>query len=231
MDIAEIQRRLAKPAVKLLAGGFKPTHQLEESWIGKVSLYRQGEGIPQNDKGQMLIPYAQFYLPALPFISPQLENVRVLTLFISEQLPEPLEKMGNNWVIREYGDDDVLIRQAFPAEHATPKPFPLRAEYIAEDFPLWDGGGVPRELEREILKLEQAEEIDSYYDIVTHEYGHKMGGYPSYCQPGIDFDEDFEFVFQISSDEKINLNVVDSGSLMFWKNKRSGEWAMYYDFY
>lgn len=36
---------------------------------------------------------------------------------------------------------------------------------------------------------------------------------------------------QISSDAKINLNVVDSGSLMFWKHRDSGEWALYYDFY
>lgn len=223
MDIAEIQRRLAKPAAKLVTGGFRPTHQLEESWFGKVFLFRQGEDVPQNDKGKLMIPYAQFYLPALPLISPLLENTRVLTLFISEQLPQPLEKMGYNWVIREYGDNDVLIRQDSPAEHITLKAFPLRVEYIAADFPLWDGGGVPREVEREILKLEQAKEIDSYYDIVTHQYGHKIVGYPSFCQSGIDVGGDFEFVFQISSDEKINLNVVDSGSLMFWKNKRSGE--------
>ncbi len=37
--------------------------------------------------------------------------------------------------------------------------------------------------------------------------------------------------YELSSDAKINLNVVDSGSLMFWKNVVTGEWALYYDFY
>ncbi len=65
----------------------------------------------------------------------------------------------------------------------------------------------------------------------THTYEHKIGGYPSFCQSGVDPGEGFEFVFQISSDSKINLNVVDSGSLMFWKHNETGEWALYYDFY
>lgn len=66
---------------------------------------------------------------------------------------------------------------------------------------------------------------------MTHTYEHKIGGYPSFCQPGVDPGDDFEFVFQISSDPKINLNVVDGGSLMFWKNNTTGTWAIYYDFY
>lgn len=41
----------------------------------------------------------------------------------------------------------------------------------------------------------------------------------------------YEFVFQISTNEKANLNVVDNGSFMFARNAESGDWSIYYDFY
>ena len=44
------------------------------------------------------------------------------------------------------------------------------------------------------------------------------------------FGEGFQFVFQISSDEKADFNVIDGGSLMFAKNPQSGAWSLYYDF-
>lgn len=231
MDIQQIKQRLARPAVKFMAGGFRPLGTDEESWLGNVFLFRPDEGVPTNQAGQPLLPYAQFYLPALPFNSPLLAGVRVLTVFISDPFPEDFEPMGNNWVIREYGPDDVLVRKALPVPGTFLKPFPLKAEAVPEDFPLWDGGGVPADLEQAILTLERAGEIQSYYDLITHTYEHKIGGYPSFCQPGVDPGEGFEFVFQISSDPKINLNVIDSGSLMFWKHNQTGEWALYYDFY
>ncbi|WP_426132890.1 DUF1963 domain-containing protein [Pseudomonas sp. PWP3-1b2] len=231
MTIQEIKQRLARPALKLIAGGFRPVGSDEESWLGNVFLFRPDEGVPTNKNGEPLFPYAQFYLPALPFNSQVLGNVRVLTLFISNPFPEGFEPMGDNWLIREYGPDDVLVRKTLPVGGAFLKPFPLKAEVVPEDFPLWDGGGVPSDLEDEILKLERAGKIKGYYDMVTHTYEHKMGGYPSFCQSGVDPGEGFEFVFQISSDAKINLNVVDGGSLMFWKHAVTGEWALYYDFF
>lgn len=231
MDIQEIKQRLARPALKLIAGGFRPAGTDDESWLGHVFLFRADEGIPTNKAGEQLLPYAQFYLPALPFNSPALEGVRVLTLFVSNPFPEHFEPMGDNWLIREYGPDEVLVRKTLPVAGAFLKPFPLKTENVPEDYPLWDGGGVPSELEDEILKLERAGEIQSYYDLVTHTYEHKIGGYPSFCQSGVDPGEGFEFVFQISSDAKIQLNVVHSGSLMFWKHSVTGEWALYYDFY
>ena len=83
----------------------------------------------------------------------------------------------------------------------------------------------------EILALEARGEIDGYFDIYEHEYGHKVGGYPSFCQSGVDAGDGFEFAFQVASDSKINLNVVDNGVLQFYRNSRSREWTIYYDFY
>ncbi|WP_024682770.1 DUF1963 domain-containing protein [Pseudomonas syringae] len=231
MEIQQIKQLLARPAVKFSAGGFRPAGTDEESWLGRIFLFRPDEDVPTNQAGQPMLPYAQFYLPSLPFTSPLLTGISVLTVFISNPFPEHFEPMGQNWVIREYGPDDVLVRKALPVEGSFLKPFPLNAELVAEDFPLWDGGGVPPDLEQEILKLESTGAIQSYYDLITHTYEHKIGGYPSFCQSGVDPGEGFEFVFQISSDAKINLNVIDSGSLMFWKHVETRKWALYYDFY
>jgi hypothetical protein len=107
---------------------------------------------------------------------------------------------------------------------------PLRAKPAPEDFPLWDGGGEPQNIETEILKLERTGEIYCYYDLVTHTYEHKIGGYPSFCQSGVEPGDDIEFVFQISSDSKINLNIIDSGNLTFWQSRTARSLAMYYDF-
>ncbi|MDD1012077.1 DUF1963 domain-containing protein [Pseudomonas rubra] len=231
MDIESIKQQLAKPATRFFAGGFRPDDSDSESWLGRVFLYGTDEGIPCNDAGEQLLPYAQFHLADLPYCSPLLEGVEVLTLFIAYEFPEHFEPMGNNWLIREYRADDERVRKDLNTPNSFLKAFPLRAEAVAEDYPLWDGGGAPDELVSEIVKLERDGVIESYYDHVTHAYEHKIGGYPSFCQSGIDPGDGFEFVFQISSDSKINLNVVDSGSLMFWKHRVTGEWAIYYDFY
>jgi len=89
MDIQDLQRRLAKPALQLIPGGFRPTHSDEESWLGRVFLFREDEELPRNSAGETLLPFAQFYLPALPWHSPLLEGVRVLTVFVANPFPEP----------------------------------------------------------------------------------------------------------------------------------------------
>jgi uncharacterized protein YwqG len=231
MEVAEIKRRLAKPATRFFAGGFRPSNRDDESWIGRVFLFRPEELIPVDGAGTPMLPLAQFFLPNIPFCSPQLNDTQILTLFVSASLPRPLEEMGKNWLIREYRHNEAIVRKELFCPNSYLKPFPLRAELVAEDFPLWDGGGVPQDIATEVLRMEKEGEIEDYYDIVSHAYEHKFGGYPSFCQSGTDPGGGFEFVFQVSSDEKVNLNVVHSGSLMFWRNSRNGEWRMYYDFY
>lgn len=54
--------------------------------------------------------------------------------------------------------------------------------------------------------------------------------YPAYIQPG-GWEEDYQFVFQISSDEKAGLNIVDSGSFYFFYSKEKNLWDVQYDFY
>ncbi len=235
MTIEEIQNKIAKPITKFTTGGFKPENTIEESWIGRVFAFNKDEEIPTDKNGDLMIPLAQLYIPNLPFIHGNIQNTKLITVFISKQFPECLEEMGNYWLIREYSSLDGIVIKDLKNPEPFLKPFPLKSEYIEKDFPIWDGGGLSGEMETEILKLEDEGIIDSYYDITDHTYEHKIGGYPSFCQSGIGdadgFGEGYKFVFQISSDQKANLNIIDSGSLMFAKNAETEEWSIYYDFY
>jgi len=232
MKIAKIQETLSKPITKMIAGGFKPTGEKEESWLGDVFLFKENEKPPLDEYGNVMLPLAQLYLPSFPYIHPSVKNTQVLTVFISSEFPETFEDMGKNWVIREYENiDDLVINKEIIYSNSFLKPFPVKTEFIENDYPLWDGEEIPSKIADAVLKLEDDGKIESYYDIANNVYEHKMGGYPSYCQSGINFGEDFEFVFQISSDSKIQLNVVDNGSFMFAKNNKTSKWVIYYDFF
>jgi len=232
MNIAEIKNRLAKRATELSAGGFKPTYSDKESWIGRVAFYKEEESIPLDADGTPMLPLLQLSLEGLPYIPDGLENTKMITVFISENLPtdrHPYEN-GDGWLLREYSKDDQLINKKLEYLDSYIRSFPLKTTFIPEDYPVWDGGGIPSDIADEILRLEKAEEITDYYDIVENNYGHKLGGYPTFCQSGVDFGEGFEFMLQIASDGKANLNIVDAGTIFLAKNRKTGEWRLYIDF-
>lgn len=229
--IEQIKKLLVKQAVELTTGGFKPTNSMTESWVGRVYLYKTDEEIPLDNHGDLMIPVFQLCLDDLPLIPNALKDTRALTVFISKDLPMDLTPNGENWLIREYGMDDELTVKDLANPDSWIKPFPLKPQIVAEDYPVWDGGGIPGEIAAEILALEDSGAIDDYFDVTENHYGHKVGGYPSFCQSDIDFGEGFEFVMQIASDEKAHLNIVDSGTIFLAKNVQTGAWKYYCDFY
>lgn len=236
--IQKIKDILERPATEFITGGFRPQNTLEESWIGRVFAYAGHEEIPLDQKGNPMMPLLQLYLPNQPFVPELIKDKKLITVFMSYDFPENLEKMGSNWVIREYDNLEDIVIKDLKSPISYLKPFPMRSQLFPKDAPLWDGGGIEDidyRLISEIVRLEREGLFNSYFDIINHSYRTKLGGYPSFCQPGIGFKDGFgegsEFVFQISSDEKAYLNVVDSGSFMFAKNKDTGEWSLYYDFY
>jgi len=231
MNKEEIRQRAVRSASKLIAGGFRPSGENTESWLGRVFLYAADELIPTDSEGNGLYPLAQIYLPGLPFVPSCLNGIALITVFIGRKYPRRFEPMGQTWLIREYSDIGALERKELQTEGSFLKAFPVSSELTENDWPNWDGGGLEEEVSDAILNLEDSGEIEDYYDIADHEYGHKVGGYPSFCQSGVNPGEGFQFAFQISSDPKINLNVVDNGSFQFYRNPSNGEWKIYYDFY
>jgi len=242
MNIAEIKNRLAKRATQLSAAGFKPTYSDKESWIGRVAFYKEDESIPEDANGIPMLPLLQLSLEGLPYIPDGLENTKMITVFVSEDLPDGhftsanedlptgLSSNGEGWVLREYSKDDQLVNKRLENLDNYIRSYPLKTTFIPEDYPVWDSGNIPSDIEDEILRLEKAGEITDYYDIVENNYGHKLGGYPTFAQSGIDFGENFEFLLQIASDGKANLNIVDAGTIFLAKNRVTGEWRLYIDF-
>lgn len=226
-----IKNQLAKKATTFITGGFKPTNSISESWIGRVYLYAENEEIPKDSKGNLMLPLMQICLDGLPFVPNALSQTKALTVFISTELPVDLAENGANWLIREYKNTDELVVKELTNKDSHLKAFPLQPVIIEADYPVWDDGGIPEEIEDSIIELEDSGEIEDYYDMVENNYGHKVGGYPTFCQGGVFFGEDFEFLVQISSDEKANLNIVDSGTIFLAKNSKTNEWKYYCDFY
>ena len=230
-EIENIKSQIVKQATVFQTGGFKPTNSISESWIGKVYLFKESEEIPLDKNGKQMIPLIQINLENLSNKPKSISNTKVITVFISQDFPVELTQNGENWLIREYTNESDLIIKKIEVDNDFIKPFPLKAQGIIEDYPVWDGGGLSDEMEDKILELEKSGIIEDYYDITENQYGHKIGGYPSFCQPGIDFGTDFEFVIQIASDEKANLNIVDGGTIFLAKSIKTQEWKYYCDFY
>lgn len=230
-DLKIIKNQLARKATEFTSGGFKPTNSITESWIGRVYLYLEDEEIPLDNDGELMLPLFQLCFDDLPFVPEILEKSKIITVFISKKFPMDLTANGNNWVLREYKSVDNIIVKDLKNDTSFIKPFPLSNRLIEEDYPVWEDPEIPDDISDKINQLEDSGIIDSYYDIIENNYSHKIGGYATYCQSGINFGEDFEFVFQIASDGKANLNIVDSGNIYLAKNRKTQEWVFYCDFY
>lgn len=230
-EIEKLKKALSKKATTFQSGGFKPTNSISESWIGRVYLYLENEEIPNDSKGKQMLPLFQLSLDNLPFIPDILSDTKLITIFISKEIPMDLTINGNDWVIREYKDTSNIVIKDLKNENSLIKAFPLSSKLIEEDYPVWEDPEIPNDILDRIIELEDEGFIDSYYDMIENNYGHKLGGYATYRQLGIDFGQDYEFVLQIASDEKANLNIIDSGNFYFAKNRKTDEWMYYIDFY
>ncbi|OGX81561.1 hypothetical protein [Hymenobacter coccineus] len=232
MSPQEIRAALAWPAVAFTTGGFQPTYSATESWLGHVYLGLLGETLPLDAQGRPMWPLLQLVLANLSAVPTSLAGTQALTVFVSPQLPVDTAPApnGQNWLLREYRHGAPLVTLAMPCPSSPLKPFPLQAGPLLTDYPVWDGGGADH-LVGDVMALKRAGTIASYYDLVKNHHGHKLGGWPTFCQLGIDFSAGFEFVLQIASDAQAQLNVVDSGTIFLAKNVATGAWEFYCDFY
>lgn len=228
MNIVQIKNALFKQATIFQTGGFRPTEELGESWIGKVLWGREGETVPSNFE-----PICTIFLDNLPYVPKELISYQLITIYMNFDVFNNLneDNLVSFFKINCYTKLDELQNKN---EQSTKiKPFPLTPLFIDNDTPSWeDSNNIAHEIENEILRLELEEGIEYYEDIVEKLYSnHKVGGYPSFTQGGVSFGEDYPFVFQISSDEKARFNIVDSGSFYFFYNLEKQDWIVYCDFY
>jgi hypothetical protein len=228
LNIPQIKDVLFKQATIFETGGFRPTEELGESWIGKVLWGEEEENIPAN-----FDPICTLFIYKLPYVPKELASYQLITIYMDFDVFNHLneDNLTSFFKINCYTNLDVLQKKNEQSKRI--KPFPLTPLFIDNDAPSWeDSDSINPEVEDEILRLELEDGIEYYDDIVEEIYStHKVGGYPSFTQSGISFEEGYPFVFQISSDEKAQFNIVDSGSFYFFYNQEKQDWIVYCDFY
>lgn len=232
MQLEKIKSQLVKKAEIFITGGKRPTNTLLESWIGSVKWKNKEDEIPVDNFGNTMVPLATIFLKNLQYCPKELNGIELITIFMSRDVFEHLESKDlSQWFeIRIYNSLDRLIPCNYYSDML--KSFPLTAKLVDNDYPEWDTGAIPYELEEQICELEDNGDLEYYDDIFEENYAvHKLGGYPSFCQSGYWFEDGYEYVMQIVSDQKADFNIVDNGGFYFYYNQKNKDWKVYCDFY
>jgi Domain of unknown function (DUF1963) len=182
-----------------------------------------------------MLALLQLRVSELPVVLELLADVALLTLFVGPFALPLDEPNGSNWCLRTYSSLEGLIPLPEPtparagdselrkADVLTYRPFPLRWEEV-DDWPTRDH--VPLELRTAWAAAREADE-----DTLPHNYGSKVGGWPSTVQSQVEWREagellhDVDFVFQIASDEKTGFLVGNGGFLFIGRCRGTGSWT------
>jgi len=229
-ELDYIKNTLAKPAVIFETGGKRPTKELMESWIGRVGWKTSGEELPEDQGGEPMVPVMTLFIKNLPSVPETMKHIELITVFISVTAIEECILEEGDFCVRTYDSLEALESCDWQTDYI--KAFPLIPKSIEEDYPAWDSDDIPESIRNRILELENAGEIDYFEDIADDDDKcfHKIGGYPSYIQSGITW-ENYEFIFQIASDEKANFYFGDAGNIYFFYDKDEDRWGAHYDYY
>lgn len=232
-DLIEvIKSALRKKAVAFKTGGIRPTFQMGESWIGRVAWQNPGEEQPIGRRGYPMVPMATIFVPDSDYVPKVLRNIKLITIFMDDAWWDNISANDYKdfFLIRTYESLDQLV----PCDYTSKEQllfFPLVPQFVDNEFPNWEDIS-DRNLVQVILELENKKKLDYYNDI--HEDNkrvHKLGGYPSSIQGEVLFDEGYEFVMQIASDPKADINIVDNGNFYFAYNPNKKDWSIKCDFY
>ena len=237
--ITELKQRLVKQASGLVPDESGKPGAEWRSWLGRVCLYREGEGLPTDENGDEMLPLAQICVEELPYVPEALQGIRYLTLFVErdgrlfdEDFPA---ENGTGWLIREYTAEDELVVKELVVDLNDDdclwgwcKPTPLKSFHIEEEYP----EDIPDKIFCEIIDLKEAGELpdlDEWLPEPDFEVCHIVGGYPISIQGEPEFKPGYEFVVQITSNASDDLNIVDNGNLYLAKNRQDGSWQVNYD--
>lgn len=226
----EIKEQLRKKAVIFETGGIRPTNQIGESWIGKVCWQNLWESQPVGKQGNPMIPIATIFVEDSEYIPRALKDIRMINIFMDEDFWNNIgsEDYIDYFKINTYESLEGLVPCNYTSNEITP--FPLIPYFVDNEFPMFDD--IDDDIYDIIIEMEELEGIDYHTDLFEdNRCCHKIGGYPATIQGGVGYDDGYEFVLQIASDEKAGMNIIDGGNFYFGYNPSSKSWSIRCDFY
>ena len=201
------------------------------SWLGRVNKLGRGEDWPLFE-GRPMVGIAQLNVSQAPFVPMELDGIGFLTLFLGEEggdLIVPDERPnGDGWLLRAYPSQTELIDVA-PVELQGLRPRRLSWELIS-DLPDWEDIAMTADGTAINALLDSR---DYYEAIGGASQGTKLGGWPDLIQGAISWRSATNgacptaYALQVDSDEKVGLNLWDSGVIHFGLSVEEGRvvWA------
>ncbi|MCR4689490.1 MAG: DUF1963 domain-containing protein [Saccharofermentans sp.] len=227
MDIETIRNALRKSAIIFIADDNDSSDPNSESWIGSVQLRGGQEDIPVDVDGEAMIPLASLYVDDFGFALPELSGINRCNVYISRNIYDHLNELDGYFAVIPHKNDDQLIQCDLQNPYL--QPGRVKSEMVDDDYPMWDC--IPTDTLNELIRLENEGDFEYGRDIQKKSYDmHKVGGYPAYIQDGSAYPNE-QFVFQISSDPSVNLNIVDNGSFYFFYDSQNNKWTAECDFF
>ena len=164
-SIDDFGARIARRAVVLDLGGFRPPDEPPASWFGRVSVCAPGESWPHVD-GEPMHALAQIDLCDFPYRTPGTEDLEFIAVFVGPgRLPIDTPN-GERWLVRTYPDASVLVPLE-PVDSGSPaKALPMRARALERDYPCWED--IPEDCPDEL--------DEDYFDRFPNADGFKFGG-------------------------------------------------------
>lgn len=206
MNKSKLKQQLARRAVVMEIGGFRPPEDPAASWFGKVNLALPGQSWPLSE-AQPMHALCQINLAELPFRPPQLDDLAMITVFIGpSELPID-EPNGRNWCLRAYKNLHELCPLLKPEARSPIKAFPLRPQVVEADFACLD----------DVSEMGIEVDDDEYIERFQNAGGFKLGGWPTLIQSPISWASgdglpiDPQYVFQIDSCPKAQWQWGDGG--------------------
>jgi uncharacterized protein YwqG len=219
MNKKQIAEKIARKAIRMKVGGFRPSDNPQASWIGKVLLAESDEKWPYF-KNNPMIALCQVNLNDFPFKPEILTDIAFITIFIDgEEIPNEEDINGTSWCLRAYKSLEDLVPLAQVKTTSPIKPMQMLPEVVEQDFPY-----------REDCPIEIPEKYnENYNEIFPNAEGIKFGGWPTLIQSEINWAGLHEhlseagFAFQIDSVEKARWQWGDNGVAYFGRATKEGE--------
>lgn len=218
MTRKQLTDQIARRAIRMNVGGFRPDDNPFASWFGKVLVAGADETWPYaNDKP--MISLCQINLCEFPFKPDLLNDIALITVFIdSNQIPDEEAINGTSWCLRAYETIDELVRLPQLKVPSPIKPMPMIPVMIEQDFPTWEDCPVPIPARFE----------ENYSERFPNTEGVKLGGWPTLLQGELSWASASEFAFQLDSVVKARWQWGDNGVAYFGRNTEEvgpAQWA------